>query len=244
MIKDLWHMPDQAFTRITSSTIPLLCYWRNKGRALENIAAALELPDLVSSCVTFEAETRSLGPRDKSSYSDVMIQSSTSVVAIEGKWTEGRYTTVNKWRTSDHRQDVLDHWLRLMRKYTDPEEQSQIGELVYQMIHRCASACSRSPSVAVLLYQVFSGSTPHEFYARDLEKFVSIVKPRQNLVVASCVVPLRKTETFSETATLLKAMSDASKGALVREAVASKNLFEFGDPIFKIFTRQIPTKKG
>jgi hypothetical protein len=237
MFKDLRHMPDQGFARITSSTIPLLCYWRNKGRALKNIAAALELPDLISSCVTFEAETGSLGPRDKSSYSDVMIQSSTSVVAIEGKWTEGRYTTVKKWRTSDHRQDVLDHWLGQMQNYIDPEEQFETAELVYQMIHRCASACSRSPSVAVLLYQIFTDSNPHEFYARDLKKFVSILKPRQNLVVASCVVPLRKTEVFSETATLLKATPDASKSALVREAVASKNLFEFGDPIFKIFRR-------
>jgi hypothetical protein len=64
------------------------------------------------------------------------------------------------------------------------------------------------------------------------------VRPRQNLVVASCVVPLRKTEAFSETATLLKAVPDESKGALLRDAVASKNLFEFGDPIYKIFTRQ------
>jgi hypothetical protein len=169
MIEDLWRMPDQAFARITSSTIPLLCYWRNKERALKNIAAALELPDLVSGCVTFEAETRSFGPRDKSSYSDVMIQSSTSVVAIEGKWTESRYPTVKKWCISDHRRDVLNHWLGLMLKYASLEEKSEIAGLVYQMIHRCASACSRNPPVAVLVYQVFSGSTVHEFYARDLK---------------------------------------------------------------------------
>jgi len=236
MIEDPSGLPDQAFSRITSSTIPLLCYWQNKERALKSIAAALELPDLVSGRVTFEAETKSHCPGDKSSYSDVMVESPTAVVAIEGKWTEGRYPTVKKWCTSDHRLDVLNHWLGLMQKYSNPRGQSEVAELVYQMVHRCASACSRKQSKAVMVYQVFTSLTVNKFYVKDLKEFVSAMRPLQNLVIASCLVPLQKTEAFSEIATLLKDMPKASRGALVKKAVASKKLFEFGDPIYEIFT--------
>ena len=58
-------LPDREFINLTRSTIPLVCYWRDRSRALASLAKALDLPDLAT---VFEAETASVGPGRGISY--------------------------------------------------------------------------------------------------------------------------------------------------------------------------------
>ena len=136
---------DSEFKNLTRSTLPLRAYWNNASTVLSTIGTALGIDDLVNVQPLFEYPTASATSRDKASYSDVMVVSPSTAIAVEGKWTEPRYETVSKWQirgNESNREKVLSHWLQLIGKKAPELKQDAISQIPYQMIHRTASACA------------------------------------------------------------------------------------------------------
>ena len=150
--------PDNEFKNLTRSTLPLLAYWKDEAAVLALIGSACEINDLVTASVTDEFPTPSATSRDKASFTDVMVVSRSTAVAIEGKWTEPRYETVSDWLSrgdQSNRNKVLAHWLTLIRHRATNLKETGVADVPYQMIHRTASACAFVDKRPVVLYQIF-----------------------------------------------------------------------------------------
>ena len=124
-------MPDREFQNVTRSTIPLLAFWME--RELDS-----------KSAFHFEYTVSSVG-RARPSHTDLMIISPDVVVGIEGKSTEPRYPTVEKWLDDGRpsKRTVLKHWSTLISTCTGVTPSPVALDLcVYQMVHRLASVCT------------------------------------------------------------------------------------------------------
>jgi hypothetical protein len=233
-------LPDKEFKNLTRSTVPLVSYWRDRSRALASLAKAFDLPDLVTAQIEFEAETASVGGAE-ASHTDVMVRSVTASVAIEAKWTEPEYQTVARWSAKVQRpRPVIAHWLKRIRPFAEPPDTDGVSDLIYQMLHRCASACDPGREVAAMVYQVFTDSEHGaDKYEKSLRKFVETIRPTHRLRVRLIEVPLRKTSQYQivEKRLAQRRLRDPRflASRVVRYAVARGELFDFLEPIVTEF---------
>jgi hypothetical protein len=98
--------------------------------------------------------------RGKASHTDLMLKSRTSALAIEAKWTEPMYESVERWlqrgTNQRNRLDVLDGWLVLLQRHaTKSLVRADFNDVVYQMLHRTASVAEfgGDGSVAYLAFR-------------------------------------------------------------------------------------------
>jgi hypothetical protein len=233
-------IPDKEFAKLTRSTIPLLCYWRDHNRALETLSRALDLPDLLTAHIEFEAQTESVG-RAEPSHTDVMLTSPSASVAVEAKWTEPEYQTVAIWKTKVRKPlPVITHWLDRLRPFAEPPGPDAVSNLVYQMLHRCASACEPGRQIAAMVYLVFTDQEHSaDRYATALKKFVETVRPTSRLRVRLIEIPMKKTPEYYRIEKLLaqKPLHHPRfrPASIMRRAVRHGELFEFLEPIVRGF---------
>jgi len=168
-------------------------------------------------------------PEARASETDLMITAPAVALAIEAKWSESRYDTVAEWRQKVSRGNLaLDHWLKLIEPFSEAASHD-VNDLIYQMLHRCASACAAAGTegTAGLVYQVFTGG-PHQgdFYEEDLKSFVRVIRPKLNLRVALQRVEATPTAQYRD---LLQSLPEDGKerAQLIRAAVRSGELFDF-----------------
>lgn len=235
----LEEVPDKELLNTTRSTVPLLAWWRNP----KNIAAlgkVLGVSGLESAEACFEyavpaacdrCPTRGKGT---SSMTDVMIDAGTDVVAVEAKHTEPLYETVGKWLGSPptaNRQKVLRHWISCCIQA--PFDVEDCRELIYQMVHRTASACDLAsaggrrarPHVVHLL---FGGEHVAEYVAavRALEARLGrggSLPVRLHVVR----VPTRRSERLDA----IQARDPGERTDALRAALADgDDLYDFGAP--------------
>lgn len=103
----------------------------------------------------------------KPSMTDLMIRYndingfSEKQIAVEGKFTEDLYETIDEWKKSksanSNKDDVLKSWYSYIENYCDFSDSAKevINQnVVYQFLHRTASACFQTGN-PVLLYQLF-----------------------------------------------------------------------------------------
>jgi hypothetical protein len=201
--------------------------------------------------VHFEYSTSAPGVKGNPSHTDAMVISPHSAVAVEAKWTEPRYeTVVGRLRTSvrnfvrrSHgkgdaaeylgaQQKVVNAWLELLRPCsTRPLNYDIAGEVVYQMVHRAASACAtgRPPTLVYLHFHSAStigGATADEYKA-DLEDLYKLLGNPLNLSVYFAELGMEPTETFRPISSLRKGSEDTDRR--VRAAISSTRLFNFAD---------------
>jgi hypothetical protein len=105
-----------------------------------------------------------------------MILGDDVAVAIEAKFTEPRYESVETWLAAarnTNRGEVLDGWIRAIEAGTETAvDREVVRELPYQLIHRTASLCCVSRRKRVVVYQVF-GHSPGPYYTDDLRRLAS-----------------------------------------------------------------------
>ena len=107
----------QEFDSPTRSTIPLLEYWRSPEERMQELTAALRLPLPRRVELNFEHTVHPPRGHGKPSCTDLMVISAEFVMAIEAKWTEPRYETVEYWlRDSENRTEVLRSWCDLLEQ--------------------------------------------------------------------------------------------------------------------------------
>lgn len=228
--------PVKEFDSPTRSTIPLLEYWRSPEARLRELTAALGFPLPSRVELNFEHTVNPPRGRGKASCTDLMVIGAEFVMAIEAKWTEPRYETVEDWlRDSDNRAEVLRGWCDLLeQRGANPIRKGDLSELPYQMIHRAASAC-HPHGVATsrwLIYMLFETTTKErDEYLLDLRRLRDVLGAKSTLgiALAECtiepserLVRLRARWNSRERGLHVPVLHDLKSGGLLRTEL--KNL--------------------
>jgi hypothetical protein len=164
---------EEEFDSPLRSNVPSLAYWATPETSLPEFLKGLGLAVPDAAKLDFEHKVPVQAGLGKPSYTDLMISADGLSVAVEAKFTEGRYADVETWlgkSTGDNRHSVLSGWLGLLERCSlEKLYPDSVAELPYQLVHRAASACRSDAPVRCLVYQVFDLDTEkRETYMRDL----------------------------------------------------------------------------
>ncbi len=238
-------LPDKEFQNLTRSTIPLLAYWKKPRPVVRGICHGFGFKCPKDARIYFEYAVPSLTPRDYPSCSDVMLVSDQLVVAVEGKWSEPRYETVGEWLEKGsraHREKVLRYWLGLIQPFAQNELKPRgFHDVVYQMLHRAASACAVPAENHAVVYQLFHASEDEAmeqgYYERDMEHLRDLIRPHDNLRFGvESMISLAPSHNHESLRRKLEAMAREERPVLIRNALATRNLFEFSSICFSTWS--------
>src|SRR5262249_12519814 len=107
------------------STAPPLSLIRDGQPMLEEILARCGFAE--RSTLHFEFQVAPPKGQGKASHTDLMVCTQTGCMAVEAKWTEPPYETVDEWLKGssqpgdegrDNRREVLSGWLSLLQRMT------------------------------------------------------------------------------------------------------------------------------
>lgn len=174
---------------IKTSSVPLVQFWKETELRIQKMSNELELP-LDNFQLCFEYPTPSKG-KGKSSMTDLMIIANETKVAIEAKYTEylkrNRKTElISSWKENknkENRKDVLQHWIDIIKPFSNSTELGSFDDIEYQFFHRTASACYKSTNPFVI-YQVFydyAGEGDMNELISSLKTYIGKIKPKENL---------------------------------------------------------------
>lgn len=184
-----------------TSSIPFTEFWLSRNaelskKIINEIDSAIDLKNSkkcfeypVYATTVKNGKTVEIG---RPSMTDLMIITDKYNIAVEGKFTENLYETINEWLScsskNSEKPDVLKSWYNYIRDYCDFDESSleEIQDkVVYQFLHRTASACygcKENGKTPVVFYQLFFDkndpkSRQHqENVEKRLKDFASILK--------------------------------------------------------------------
>jgi hypothetical protein len=231
------------------STVPLLDMALNLPAQL--LSLVVECGAEPDSDFRFEYEVLSGSETARPSQTDLMVLGRSSAVAVEAKWTEQAYESVAtrlKRRTKGRKDDqseqakALDRelqeaevgaWLaRLQPLASEPLTTVSMADVVYQMIHRGASALATglSPSLLYLHFhdaEIRQGATADQYKA-DLGRLYRKLGRPLGFSFYVATQPIERTAVFRGIAGLSKTHS--STCTAVREALKAGPLFSYGSP--------------
>jgi hypothetical protein len=210
----------------------LVDFFRNPAVALDTLGSALGLDLTSAQDLAFEYAVPVVSGSGKPSYTDLMILCPHISVAIEAKYTEGRYESVRTWLGAppiSNRATVLNGWLSVISSVVGRNiDTSAVLDLPYQLIHRTASACSTGAETRVLVYMIF-GEDPSRHYAADITALDRLLKRPDELDMHVLGVPMKPAPEFVE----LLEQWDAGLRYLadgVRRALLQGQLFQYAVP--------------
>ncbi len=155
------------FESPTRSTIPLLSLLKYESAIWKSLIRSKNAVDHeIEGHLEFTVDP--VKGKGKPSQTDLMLIGNDIAVAVEAKWTEPPYSSVEEWITegvnSNNRREVMRGWLSLLQPHAPPAlHLVAFRGATYQMVHRAASACatSRSPALAYLQFSpLASGIEP------------------------------------------------------------------------------------
>jgi len=235
------------------STVPLLSLVEHSRKdwnaLLESWGAPTDATVHVEYCVP------SANSGGNPSQTDALLISDSAVWAVEAKWTEPRYATVAKRLTQQPRYDTVEErlsrrdadlagakeavngWLAHLNQFArQPLQLKDVSNVVYQVLHRAASACAVATARGYqphLIYLHFHPSPSKDSatttqYKSDLGDLHSLLGSPANLEFAVVEMPLQATPAFE----LIKDLDKRSRAtsAKVAEALRLGPLFNFGKP--------------
>lgn len=215
------------------STVPLLDGLRQgEGAWIPNLMTSLGFRDTARIALEYRVSPpRGRGP---ASHTDAMVTQGCRALAIEAKWTEPRYPTAKLWWSGGNapanRLEVLRGWLNLLERFGPRKLRPEyFDDVVYQMIHRAASACavaercSPSDGNAEVAYLLFNRASDQGRTARtesclaDLSGFHALLGSPNRLSFSVIEVTFEPTPAFSALADLPKGIAETGKA--VRQAL-------------------------
>jgi hypothetical protein len=216
------------------STVPLLAFWAHAESRFRELAAhfGLDPSDPVEFCFEFPVPVQK--GKGKDSFTDLMILSPSFAVAIEAKYREPHYETVEKWLGNPRKENrvaVLGGWLCLIERATGVRlTEVQLAKQPYQLIHRTASACFPRVKRRWVIYQLFS-KADLRYYLEHLSDVHRLLGSQEDLSFGVLLSPLKGSEEYSK----IDARWEAGERDLsneVRAGLRSDRLFEFNDVQF------------
>ncbi len=151
--------------------------------------------------------------------------------AIEGKWTEPRYETVRDWlgtEQTENKLGVIDHWLAMIGEQIGKSlSRDDFHEVVYQMVHRAASACYSKADRVVLIYQCFGASgSDYKGYISDLRRLHRLLGHPESFSFFLHRCTLEPTEHFDSVRDSINTGS-VEPAVTIRKALLDGELFRF-----------------
>ena len=221
---------EKEFMSPTRSTIPLLSLLKDGDEILGSIFSEMNME--IASDLHLEFTVDPPKGCGIASHTDLMVISSLGTLAIEAKWTEPRYETVEEWIKPGNRELVLRGWLDLLQLQSNrllkPED---FSGMVYQMVHRAASACYKSeyPQLAYLHFvpDLSERGATSAQYQSDLEHLFNLLGKPDKFNFYLIEVEIKPTLSFEIIKSLPKASSETAN--TVRAALENGPLFEFKD---------------
>ena len=242
-----------AFQSPYRSTVPLLSLVEHSQQdwnaLLELWGAPTDATVHVEYCVP------SANPGGNPSQTDALLMSDSAVWAVEAKWTEPRYATVAKRLTQQPRykttaerlsrreadladaKEAVNGWLAHLNQFAEhPLQLKDVSDVVYQVLHRAASACAVASARGYephLIYLHFhpspsKNSATTKQYISDLGHLYSLLGAPRNVKFVVVEMPIHPTITFESIKDLDKRSPATS--ARVTEALRDGPLFTFGTP--------------
>jgi hypothetical protein len=230
------------------STVPLL------DMALH---AESHLASVVGKCgaepesqLRFEYEARSGSESARPSQTDLMVLGNSRAVAVEAKWTESPYESVarrllrrTKLRRKDrsvealaldreHQEAEVRAWLAILQPLAyEPLTTADMAGVVYQMIHRAASAVATglSPSLVYLHFDDTESQlgASSGIYKADLARLYQKLGRPSGFRFYVAKQPIRRTAVFRTIEGLSRTLS--STRSAVCEAIKAGPLFTYGE---------------
>jgi hypothetical protein len=163
----------REFQSPTRSTVPLLSWLKHEQPMVDLLLQDMGIP---ADCnLHLEYTVAPQQGEGVASHTDLMVISGESSVAVEAKWTEPRYETVGEWLKKgskpryervgellkkgsnlQNRKDVLNGWLGLLQRHAQHTlHLADFSDVIYQMVHRAASACAvgSNPRMAYVVFE-------------------------------------------------------------------------------------------
>jgi hypothetical protein len=221
-----------AFGSPFRSTVPLVSLVKDDRPRFQSILSSCGVP--ADAALHFEFTVPSGVEGANPSHTDVMALSGTVAGAMEAKWTEPRYESVarrlERRRTGDLDQEgVVSAWLDLLKPHARRKlVLADFTEVVYQTLHRAASACalSRAPRL-VYLHFVPSprGGVSEKQYLEDLSRLHRLLGEPPDFPFFLVEVTVERTAAFEQIAHLPKRRRATDYA--VRSALVAEPLFAF-----------------
>jgi hypothetical protein len=225
----LQEMPDGEFSKLTRSTVPLLAWWSDPKR-VHAFSDCLGLGKIERASFEYPVspDCPMCGGRGKSSFTDVMIHSKVGVVAVEAKYNEKLYPTVGDWLKTgkrDNKAKVLRHWINCcINRSVDLKA---CERLVYQMVHRTASARQAARDAPAHVVHLLFNSKHCGSYVTATKAIAEVLDPDHLMRFAVVTVEAAEGRKYS---TVKDALA-AHGSDVLREALVEKwELFTFAPP--------------
>lgn len=223
------------------STVPLLDLIEHNRAGWNELLKSWEAP--IGSTVHFEYRVPSPKQGGNPSQTDVLLMSDTKVWAVEAKWTEPQYETVAK-RIAKPESDGADPketvmgWLNYIQPFSERDLRlDDFEDVVYQALHRAASACWVATERQLrpeLVYLHFHPSNLR--ISATTEQYVEVLRQLHELLGSPSALKISVVEIPIKPTTAFEAIKDLDKTAKasatkVKEALCREPLFTFGQPI-------------
>lgn len=228
---------EREFQSPTRSTVPLLSLLKDDS-PMKRLLRILELTN-DSFKAHLEYEVGPFRGEGEASHTDLMLIQNGNAFAIEAKWTEPPYDSVEQWlgrgRTPANRREVMLGWLGCLQRYAVRKlDIGEFGAATYQMVHRAASACaecdvSGRPALAYLQFSPLpNDSEPHTELLKDgLSHLYHLLGAPSNFAFLLIEVTAIPTEAFVLISGLRKGSSETARAVI--GALGGAPLFRFSD---------------
>jgi len=228
----------KEFESPTRSTIPMLSLLLHSRDTFNEIVRQLGMP--AEHDLFLEYPVSPLKGQGPPSQTDVMLKSDLGALAIEAKWTEPMYETVDKWlkkgESESNKRQVLEGWLSLLQEHVhEPLHSSDFNESIYQMVHRATSAVATGADSRLAYFLFKPSPDPQAATSDDIAKELSrlwdkLGKPK-GFPFSVVEITIEHTAEYEAIRRLPKQQSDTSK-AVVAALLDDAPLFRF--PSFNI----------
>jgi hypothetical protein len=223
------------------STVPLLSLVEHSQPEWQSLLASLGAP--ADGTVHFEYRVPSPKPKGNPSQTDALLMSDSTVWAIEAKWTEPRYPTVATRISKPEKdgadpKDTVNGWLQYLQKFTKQDLRlDNFKDVVYQVLHRAASACAvatahqRQPELVYLHFHPspLKTSATTKQYETDLRHLHTLMGNPTGVKFTVVEMPLEPTAAFEAIKGLDKTAIESTEK--VKAALCRGPLFTFGKPV-------------
>jgi len=210
---------NEHFSKLTCSIIPTIDYWKDLNN---KILKGIIVEDYD---ICFEYPVKSIS-KAKSSYTDIMLISDQTNIAVESKWNEkvGYYCKDHK---SKRKVEVQLHWLSIISQFINKELSiEQFSEIEYQLLHRVASACSLKKNNCIIIYQIFYKDSFSNSFVNEIIKLMTILGDSKIKFYINSV-QIKFTDNYLQLQKEIIELSKDEKIDKIKESLKRNTFFEF-----------------
>jgi hypothetical protein len=209
----------EHFSKLTCSIIPTINYWKNPANRITNTFFNNDFN------ICFEYPVKSI-KGEKSSFTDVMLISSKTNVAIESKWREntGFYCIDHK---AKQKNEVQSHWIKMISNYIGKDlNLEDFKNIEYQLLHRVASACSLRNEKCIVVYQIFYERRLKKNFRKEIEKLKSLLGTEKIQFYLN-PIEIQANKNYEALENEIKMLPRLDKIDKIKKVLKRKKLFHF-----------------